>query len=137
MSSQLKLIPSHPILSLMYFRRKDQRRLSLLDPFEGIHLAGQIGIGGKYLLEPDKGPHDFDLHLNGAFASKDTGETWPNPVPFTLVERMGFSLRPFCKDRTFIYIVPAVRGAKMEPQIFEFILMGSMGFTRGGNLTKK
>src|SRR3989344_6070145 len=37
-------------------------------------LAREIGMRGEHLPQPHEGAHDFDVHMNSAFAVQDTGQ---------------------------------------------------------------
>jgi len=49
-------------------------KLGIVLLFKFLKLTGEILVRGKELSEPDKCPHDIDVHLDGAFAIENTGE---------------------------------------------------------------
>src|SRR6185503_8566570 len=59
-----------------------RRRQKLLDEVKErgnltivlLDLAGQVAVGGENLADLHEGPHDGDVHLNGALAAKHAGQ---------------------------------------------------------------
>ena len=53
---------------------KDDLKLGVVFFFQIVKPAGQILVGSKHPSESYKGPHDFDVHPNGAWTVQDAGE---------------------------------------------------------------
>jgi len=52
-------------------RVEDTLKLGVVFPFQSSELARQLFVGSEHSAQADKGPHDFDIDLDGALATQD------------------------------------------------------------------